>query len=213
MNLPKTPTFNEEERLLSQGYSLIAGVDEAGRGALAGPVVAAAVVLPHPLKAPWCSQVRDSKLLRPSERERLAMQIQEHAIAYSVGMASSEIIDSQGIAPATRLAMRRAVEKLSCHPNFLLIDYLRLPEIALPQKGIVKGDRLCFSIACASILAKVARDHLMEELETLYPGYGFGRHKGYGTAHHLSCLRRLGASPPHRRSFGPVREALLKNEA
>lgn len=210
MTLPQAPTFVEEERLFSQGYSLIAGVDEAGRGALAGPVAAAAVVLPYPLNFPWVSAVRDSKLLRASQREVLAREIRKEALAYSVEMASSQIIDSQGIVAATRLAMRLAVDKLPHRPQFLLIDYLRLPEIALPQKGIVKGDRLCFSIACASILAKVARDGIMEEMEKEYPGYNFARHKGYGTAQHLSCLSQLGACPQHRRSFAPVREALLE---
>ena len=202
------PSFVEEERLIAEGYELIAGIDEAGRGALAGPVVAAAVILPNSVDAPWLNQVRDSKQLAPAKRELLFHHIHLAAVAVGIGMTPHQIIDSQGIAKATRLAMKQAVEQLSPAPQSLLIDYLRLPEVSLPQKGITNGDDLCFSIACASIIAKVARDRLMVEFDSLYPGYGLAQHKGYGTRQHLVCLSRLGACPIHRRSFRPVREIM-----
>ncbi|MBI4266959.1 MAG: ribonuclease HII [Chloroflexi bacterium] len=203
------PSFAEEKSLLGRGYRLIAGIDEVGRGALAGPVMAAAVVLPGAIKARWLREVRDSKQLTPPRREYLAEQIRWLAVAIGIGEASREVIDSQGIAKATRLAMKSAVEKLSPAPDYLLIDYFQLPEVALPQKGVPEGDTLCLSIACASIVAKVARDHKMIELDKVYPGYGLAEHKGYGTEAHLACLRRLGPCPIHRRSFQPVRESDL----
>jgi len=200
------PSFIEEERLAAQGYHLIAGVDEAGRGALAGPVVAAAVILPVSLDAASLDGVRDSKLLSPAKRERLSRHIQEVAIAVGIGEAPHSLVDGQGIIKATRLAMKRAIERLSPFPESLLIDYMRLPDVNLHQKGITHGDDLCFSIACASIVAKVARDRMMVEFDRLYPGYGLAQHKGYGTRQHVACLSRLGACPIHRRSFRPVWE-------
>jgi ribonuclease HII len=200
------PSFIEEERLAAQGYRLIAGVDEVGRGALAGPVVAAAVILPNNIKAAWFDEVRDSKLLTPAKRERLYLQVREVAVAVGIGEAPHSIVDSQGVVRATRIAMKQAIEQLSPSPESLLIDYLHLPEINLPQKGIVHGDNLSFSIACASIIAKVARDRIMVEFDRDFPGYGMARHKGYGTRQHVSCLLRLGACAIHRRSFRPVRE-------
>ena len=202
------PSFAEEEMLEAQGYQCIAGVDEVGRGALAGPVVAAAVILPCHINAPWLNLVKDSKQLSPSRRQLLFHHIHEIAVAIGIGMAPHEVIDAQGIIKATRLAMKLAIDQLSPPPQSLLIDYMRLPEVSLPQKGIKNGDELCFSIACASIVAKVARDQLMIEMDRTYPGYGLARHKGYGTKEHLACLRRLGPSPIHRRSFQPVREVI-----
>ena len=202
------PSFAEEEMLEAQGYQCVAGVDEVGRGALAGPVVAAAVILPCHINAPWLNLVKDSKQLSPSRRQLLFHHIHEIAIAIGIGMAPHEVIDAQGIIRATRLAMKLAIDQLSPPPQSLLIDYMRLPEVSLPQKGIKNGDELCFSIACASIVAKVARDQLMIEMDRTYPGYGLARHKGYGTKEHLACLRRLGPSPIHRRSFQPVREVI-----
>jgi ribonuclease HII len=202
---PFAPSFTEERRLAAQGYCYIAGVDEAGRGALAGPVVAAAVILPHQPKGHWVEQVRDSKLLSPDKRQYLFQHIQELAISVAVGVISHEIIDAQNIVRATRLAMKQAIESLSPPADMLLIDYLRLPEIPLPQKGITNGDCLCFSIACASIVAKVTRDRLMIELDGVYPGYGLARHKGYWTEEHLICLNRLGPTGIHRTSFQPIR--------
>lgn len=201
-----TPSFVEERRLARQGCRFIAGIDEVGRGALAGPVVAAAVILPSQLKGHWLGQVRDSKLLTPNRRQYLFHHISEAAITVGVGVVSNEIIDAGGIIGATRLAMKLAIGKLSPPPDTLLIDYLLLPDVALPQKAIVNGDSLCFSIACASIIAKVSRDRLMVELEAIYCGYGLKQHKGYCTQGHLASLKRLGPSPIHRRSFRPVKE-------
>jgi len=203
-----TPSFAEEERLAAQGYRLIAGIDEAGRGALAGPVVAAAVILPRRFKAGWLKDVNDSKLLTPSRRERLLPFIRQAAIATGVGIVSHEFIDERNIVIATRLAMKQAVEQLSPPPDSLLIDFMRLPEINMHQKGIKNGDGLCLSIACASIVAKVTRDHLMIELDGIYPGYGLCRHKGYCTREHVASLRRLGPCPIHRHSFRPVKDML-----
>ena len=206
----QTPSFAEEKVLKAQGYRLIAGIDEVGRGALAGPVVAAAVILPCGINASWLDQVKDSKLLSPNKRELLFHNIHQIAISIGISLAPPEVIDARGIITATRLAMKLAIEQLSPPPESLLIDYMRLPEVPLPQKGITNGDRLCFSIACASIIAKVARDRLMIELDRTYPGYGLAQHKGYGTEKHLSCLRQLGPSPIHRHSFRPVRDIINK---
>jgi ribonuclease HII len=203
--IAQRPTFIEERRLAEQGYRFIAGIDEVGRGPLAGPVMAAAVILPLELDASWLPLVRDSKKLTPKRREFLFPLIEKGAIAIGVGYVPPEVIDAQGIMKATRMAMCSAVEHLPYLPDFLLIDFVALPELALPQKSIVKGDNLSLSIACASIIAKVTRDRLMVALDELYPEYGFARHKGYATREHLSNLRRLGACPIHRKCFAPVR--------
>lgn len=205
-NTRRKPTFTEEKILQAEGYRLVAGVDEVGRGALVGPVVAAALILPQRLRARWRDKVRDSKQLSPAAREFLSVCIREAAISTGIGIISPEVIDERGIAKATRLAMKAAIDQLVPRPDYLLIDYLRLPEVPIPQRGITDGDSLCFSISCASIVAKVARDRLMVELDGLYPGYGLAGHKGYGTKAHLDCLKRLGPCPLHRRSFLPVRE-------
>lgn len=202
------PSFIEEEQLAAQGYRLVAGIDEAGRGALAGPVVAAAVILPNNLDAARLDGVRDSKQLSPAKRERLFHHIHEVAISVGVGVITHEVVDRWGIIKATRLAMQLAIEQLSPSPQSLLIDYMHLPDVRLPQKGIVHGDNLSFSIACASIIAKVARDRLMVEFDRLHPGYGMAQHKGYGTRQHVACLMQLGACPIHRRSFRPVRQVV-----
>lgn len=200
----QVPSLAEEAELMAQGYQLIAGIDEVGRGALAGPVVAAAVILPCQIDATWLNQVKDSKQLSPAKRELLFGCIHEVAISVGVGMVHHEVIDDRGIVKATRLAMKLAIDQLSPPPESLLIDYIRLPEVLLPQKGITNGDELCLSIACASIVAKVTRDRLMVELDRIYPGYGLANHKGYGTKQHFSCLCRLGPSPIHRQSFRPI---------
>ena len=210
MKNPQKPSFAEEKKLTAQGYQLIAGIDEAGRGALAGPVVAAAVIMPCHIDVPWQDQVRDSKQLSPARRELLFHNIHEVAISVGIGMAPHEIIDTHGIIKATRLAMKLAIDRLSPTPQSLLIDYLLLPEVPLSQKGITNGDSLCFSIACASIMAKVARDRFMTQLDRVYPGYGLAKHKGYGTKEHLFYLCQRGPSPIHRQSFSPVKEITEK---
>ncbi len=203
---PQIPSFAEERILEAQGYRYIAGIDEVGRGALAGPVVAAAVILPCHIDTPWLSSVRDSKKLNPAKREFLFHHIHKVAVAIGIGLASREVIDTQGIIRATQLAMKLAIDQLSPPAEALLIDYMHLPEIKLPQKGITAGDNRCLSIACASIIAKVIRDQLMTKLDRAYPGYELARHKGYGTRKHLACLYRLGPSPIHRQSFKPVKD-------
>jgi len=201
------PTLNEENGLSARGYRLIAGIDEAGRGALAGPVVAAAVILPQSANFPWLKSVRDSKEVPPARREFLFDLIKQEATAVSVGIIAPQTIDVIGILNATKIAMCHAVEQLAYPPDFLLIDYLHLPQLRISQKPIVRGDKLCLSIACASIIAKVTRDHIMVELDQLHPGYGLAHHKGYGTKYHITCLHQQGPSPIHRHSFAPVREA------
>lgn len=198
------PDFRVEDSLRARGYRLIAGVDEVGRGALAGPVVAGAVILPPGASFPWLADVRDSKQLTPEAREHLAPLIRQEAVAYAVGVVAAETIDAIGIAPATKTAMRQAIRQLSPKPDYVVIDYVKLPRLGIPQDGITNGDESCYSIACASIVAKVFRDGLMRELDGLYSGYGFARHKGYGTPEHLDCLRRLGPCRIHRNSFAPV---------
>ena len=185
-------------------YRHIAGLDEAGRGALAGPVAVGAVILPQDRSSlsRTLAGVRDSKQMSAHERESLAPRIKEAALTWNVGFASAEEIDSQGIVPATRLAALRALSGLSLVPEYLLTDFrLELPQLDLSQTALVKGDALCLSIAAASVLAKTSRDQLMCELDTDYQGYGLGKHKGYGTRAHRSALQRLGISPIHRKSF------------
>lgn len=196
-----TLAFEQKARCL--GYRLIAGVDEAGRGALAGPVVAAAVILPVGVRI---EGVNDSKKLTPEKRERLFDVITAQALRVGVGMAGHREIDSINILQATRLAMQEAVGKLSPPPDFLLIDGISTISSPFPQKTIVKGDMLSLSIAAASIIAKVSRDRLMREMDRKFPGYGFAGHKGYGSAGHLEAIRRLGPSPIHRLTFGGVKE-------
>lgn len=205
------PTLQEEARLWATGLQYVAGVDEAGRGALAGPVVAAAVIVPpdSSLTDVW-SEVRDSKLLRPATRAALEGRIQSAALAWGVGVAPAEIIDQVGIATATRQAMLQALAGLATAPDYLLIDWVKLPQAGLPQLCVAKADQKMVSVAAASILAKVARDRLMVALGERYPVYGFGAHKGYGSRQHLASLTRHGPCPEHRTSFAPLsRLALL----
>lgn len=200
------PTLDEETRLWLDGCLVVAGLDEAGRGAWAGAVFAAAAILP-----PLCdlrenlSGVRDSKQMTAAQRARWAERIRALAWHWGVGQASPAEIDRLGILPATRLAMTRALNACGVSPQHLLIDALRLPGAPIPQTALIKGDARCLSIAAASVLAKTARDAYMQEQETRYPGYGFGAHKGYGTAAHRAALARLGACPLHRMSFAPLR--------
>ena len=196
------PTLQFEKRFWSHGLTHIAGIDEAGRGAMAGPVCAAAVVLPvDPYLTRTLIGVRDSKLMIPLEREKWAPRIRKVSIAWGVGFASEAEIDSLGIVPATRLAATRALDSLSVPPEALLTDALLFPENDLPQTALIKGDQRSLSIAAASVLAKTARDAVMCEFEEQYPGYGFARHKGYGTQAHRSAMKRLGLSEIHRKSF------------
>jgi len=204
------PNMRQERALIRQGYALVAGLDEAGRGAWAGPVAAAAVILPRgAMRRSALRGVRDSKLLTPHQREALLPKIHEAALAVGVGMAGHDEIDTLGIVPATRLAMKRAIETLTLAPDALLIDALKLPAVPLPQRVLFHADTLCLSVAAASIVAKVTRDHLMIELDARYPGYGFARHKGYGTAIHQQALAELGPSLIHRASFEPMRTQVI----
>jgi ribonuclease HII len=192
------------EKELWPVYKNIAGLDEAGRGALAGPVCVGAVILPYdePLLTQALSGARDSKQMTPRERSKLALQIKSVARCWGIGFSTAEEIDELGIVPATRLAASRAVEMLSIFPEYLLTDFrLELPELDLSQSAIVKGDQKSLSIACASILAKTARDEYMLELDSEYPEYGFVRHKGYGTLMHRKKILGIGHSNIHRKTF------------
>ncbi len=197
-----------EREGLSKGYQFIAGVDEAGRGPLAGPVVAAAVILPPGARLPG---VDDSKKLSADKRDGLFAMISRMAVSFGVGQASVQEIDRINIYRAAQLAMERAVSLLTPSPDFLLTDAMPLPKLSnIPQKPIIHGDALSASIAAASILAKVTRDRLMGEMDEKFPAYGFGGHKGYGTEEHLKALGELGPCPEHRLTFGPVMETLAR---
>jgi ribonuclease HII len=203
-----TPDLSEELALMDAGHIHVAGIDEAGRGAWAGPVCAAAVVLPLDRSdlPDLLDGVRDSKQLSPARREALLPIIEDVALGVGVGWADPAEIDELGIAVATRRAMAMAVAGLNGQVSALLIDYVRLPDVALPQRALPKADARCLSVAAASIVAKVTRDRLMVELGDAYPGYGFDRHKGYGTRQHREALARLGPAPAHRKSWRPILE-------
>jgi len=200
--LPEAPDLVFEEALWAAGVRWVAGIDEAGRGPLAGPVSAAVVILPAEADLPKrLAGVRDSKQMTPCQRQAACTRIQQTALGYAVGFAEAAEIDQLGIMPATRLAAWRALQTLAMPPEHLLLDYLFLPEVELPQTALTKGDCRSLSIAAASVLAKTARDARLVAMEQKYPGYGFARHKGYGTAAHREALLRLGPCPQHRRSF------------
>jgi ribonuclease HII len=199
------PTEEFEQEARRCGYRRIAGVDEAGRGPLAGPVVAAAVILPVRCRL---IGVDDSKQLSASERDRLYAAIMDRAVCVGVGSSTAEEIDRINILEATKLAMRRALAELSPAPDYVLIDAVSLTGLAMPVRPIIKGDALSLSIAAASIVAKVTRDRLMAQLHKAYPQYNFLSHKGYGTEEHLVRLAEYGPSPIHRRTFAPVSAAL-----
>ena len=209
------PSLELEQEAVRQGYSWVAGVDEVGRGPLAGPVVAGAVVLPPELdsRASWLQGIDDSKRLTPLQRDKILVEIRKHAVGIGLGMAGPAEIDDIGIAAATRRAMVRAVEALPQRPEYLLVDFVPLSECGLPVHALVGGDRLCYSIAAASIVAKVTRDQLMEGADRDHPHYGFAKHKGYPTPEHLRLLSLHGPSPIHRRSFAPLRPKLIPGRA
>jgi ribonuclease HII len=207
------PTLDLEQEIAQAiGTIYIAGLDEAGRGALAGPVVAAAVILPldQPDQLAHLTHVHDSKLLTPGRREPLYDTIITHALAYGIGSATAQEIDQDGILKANFRAMRAAVAQLNPPPAYLLVDGpLPLRATTIPQKPVVRGDSRCLTIAAASILAKVTRDRLMVELDQQYPLYGFARHKGYATRQHLTAIQQHGPCPLHRFTFAPIRRPLL----
>lgn len=200
--IPKRPNFAIERKLWKAGVSHIAGLDEAGRGALAGPIFAAAAVFASNGKAfRQLKGVRDSKELSAGEREHWRTKVEQKSLAHAVGQACADEIDQWGIIFATRLAMQRALKQISLKLEHLLVDALVLPENPLPQTTLLKGDQRSFSIAAASILAKTARDEAMLELAAAHPGYGLARHKGYGTLEHRRKLAQLGPCAAHRKSF------------
>lgn len=199
------PDWRVERSLARAGALRVAGVDEVGRGPLAGPVLAGAVVLPRS-RARWVGRLRDSKQLSAAERVELAVAIRAHA-DWGLGAASSHVIDQVGIVAATRLAMWRAVRALRVTPDALIVDGREVVAGGTPQRAVIDGDARCVSVAAASIVAKVARDELMCRLDAALPGYGFAEHKGYATPAHRAALRRLGPSTAHRLSWTPVREA------
>lgn len=200
------PDLQYEKEILDSGAHWIAGLDEAGRGAWAGPIFAGAVILPlHLTELDQTLQgVRDSKLMSAQQRDHWFQVVKQTALSWAVGAATHTEVDQLGVVPATHLAMERALHRLQLYPDHLLIDHINLPGFPQPQTTITHGDALSLSIAAASVLAKVSRDRIMVDYEKHYPGYGFGRHKGYGTREHRFCLSRLGPSPIHRRTYGPV---------
>ena len=200
---PRAAGFVHERQLFAAGHRAVAGVDEVGRGCLAGPVVAGAVILDRSRPV---AGVRDSKTLGAGARERLAREIAGQAVAFALGVVDPEEIDRTDILRATLEAMRRAVMALRVQPDFVLVDALSIPAIEIPQRGLVRGDRISVSIAAASIVAKFYRDEMMLSFHDLYPTYGFDQHKGYGTNVHLDALRRFGPTPWHRSTFRGVRQ-------
>lgn len=200
--LPEVPYLRIERRLWASGFSLIAGVDEAGRGPIAGPVVACACMLPKDLHIP---AIQDSKVLSEEVRDELYDRLtNDPQVIWSISVVDHAMIDQINILRATLLAMRQAVEKLQVAPDFVLIDGRDAPPLAMAHQAIIKGDSSSQSIAAASIIAKVERDKIMKEAHVIYPEFGFDEHKGYGTAKHLKAIREHGISPIHRKSFAPI---------
>ena len=201
-SLPGFPNLSIERSFWKKGLTRLGGVDEAGRGAWAGPVSAAIVILPaETMLEKALHGVRDSKQMTPAQRERWEPLIQQSCLAWGVGFASAAEIDEIGILPATRLAVWRALQILNIYPDHLITDYLKLPEILIPQTAYIKGDRRSLSIAAASVLAKTSRDTFMRQLDGDFPHYGFAQHKGYGTRQHQDAIHQHGLCAVHRRSF------------
>ncbi|OGO17517.1 MAG: ribonuclease HII [Chloroflexi bacterium RBG_16_48_8] len=211
-NRRQRPSLAHEYELRDTGHLHIAGVDEAGRGAWAGPVIAAAVILPLTdfNLARSLDDVRDSKLMTPAQRSATYVRIQVIALSIGLGNASSEEVDKLGVIGATHQAMHRALRALSIPPQHVLIDHLELPNLTIAQTPLTKGDRDVLSIAAASVIAKVARDEIMKELDSVYPGYGFSHHKGYGTVQHRRALKQLGPTLIHRKTFAPVANQIIQ---
>lgn len=205
---PKWPTLRYERRLWAQGIVYVAGADEVGRGALAGPVYAAAVILPNSKQiGKQLKGVCDSKQMTPAEREEWVPLIKEKAIAWAIGYADVAEIDEINILQASYLATQRAIATLAIQPQHLLLDFIKLTRVDLPQTSMVDGDARCLSISAASVIAKVARDARLCELDSSFPQYGFAAHKGYATPEHLAAILALGPCPQHRQSFSPMRIA------
>jgi len=203
---PSWPDLSYEHQLLKKDCACIAGLDEAGRGAWAGPVVAAAVVLPlqDAQLASKLEGVRDSKKMTPSQRQTWWQRIRDVCLSVGIGQTTSRELDGMGMIAATRLAMSRALADLEIVPDHLLIDYMTLPSVHIPQTALKFGDSISLSIAAASVMAKVARDNIMVAMEERHPGYGFAAHKGYGTPQHQIAIEAMGPCRQHRRSFSPV---------
>ena len=208
--LPPSPNLHFEQELWDSGIDIVAGIDEAGRGALAGPVAAGVVILSKKKDlSKTLHGVQDSKQLTAKARAEWLVVIEDNALSCQVGFASAAEVDEIGIMPATRLAATRALAKTTPAPQHLLIDWISIPEAKLPETSLAKGDARSLSIACASIAAKVRRDAYLIELDDVYPGYGFARHKGYGTAKHLAAINELGPCAVHRQSFSPFHDDQL----
>jgi len=197
------PHTRYENNLRKKGYKLIAGLDEAGKGAWAGPLVAATVILPPEFKLPG---LKDSKLLSTTQRKKFYIEITKNVISWSVGIVSEKMIDRIGIVLANIHAMEKAINRLTVEPDYLLIDYIKLKNVDIPSRSLVNGDRMVASIASASIIAKVTRDHMMIEAHKYHPKFDFHMHKGYGTDRHHKMILKHGICDLHRRSFSPIKE-------
>ncbi len=200
--------YSYEKKLNEKGFEFVCGIDEAGRGPLAGPLLAGAVIL-DPLKLDFLKEIKDSKLLDEKKREELFPIILANVKCWAIGVARQDEVDSVGLGLANRIAMKRAWANLAIPPNYILVDYMAKVYFKTPFELIVKGDRTILSIAAASIIAKVFHDRMMDAFARKYPQYGFELHKGYGTKAHLDKIKEFGACPIHRRSFGPLRPTLF----
>ncbi|MQG19442.1 MAG: ribonuclease HII [SAR202 cluster bacterium] len=206
------PDYINEKQLAEFGYNFIAGIDEVGRGTLAGPVLSALVIFPKDFHSEWFSLIDDSKRLTENKRLHLFHLIKSNALSVSVGSVSNTEIDQIGISSATKLSMLRAIESSKIRPDYLLIDAVKLNSVDIAQKSIVKGDQISSSIAAASIIAKVTRDQIMVDFDKIYTKYGFGNHKGYGTKFHVDALNEYGMTPIHRKSFEPVKSMIKESK-